>query len=719
MAVETDYSRNPSTGRQDSDYTTNPRVSDGDSSDERDLVEEWQEWIKDAEEDMKQYLPQIKVNRKFAAGKQNLDVNHRDGRVIDVRYRNGVKLVTADILTQYLLTAVGRMAGNDYKSNFLAGPENENADQITKDVNACFGWAWDNEIQGDKRVLQLWRLLVVDGTAALRCRYDRNFGEVIGDVPYKDGQPLLDRAEANKYVAETAAQGGTADIKTLKEGKIVWEVFTADQLLPPPGFDEPDDFPRFALKQPMLVSELKARYGAKANEIESEDLESSGSLTAGLGFSDTEPKKLKKMAMVYSCYVAPCTKYPKGAIFVICQDKKLDEFKEWPYNDQVRGYTSGVHFFRWQVLPGRFMGKAFIENGIGPQMIRNKRFTQIDNIIDKNMPFLFIEEQSLARRKTGAPMEYVEVRPGAPLPQVNQGVAPGAWMLQDVKMHEEAVEKAMGVRGITTGQPPAGISAYSALALLTENDALKLDPIAQDFRMETVNVNWDTVLAMKQWPPQKELLIMGDEDQLQTFLWRSNLIPEKFLMRPPRGGALPRSQASELQKVTDIFTAAMQRQDPRFDMDWYVESLNQGKPQKVPESLSNEQEHKAELENIVIAHTSQAPPPAAYDDDLKHVQIHRAFQTQLQQIVDMHGDQDGSVVAQVQALEGHIQAHMQAAQSKQGGASGQPGQLSPPGALIGNPQQGNRPPAADPNSPQSPNLPNVPPIATPTGTSPQ
>jgi hypothetical protein len=36
-----------------------------------------------------------------------------------------------------------------------------------------------------------------------------------------------------------------------------------------------------------------------------------------------------------------------------------------------------------------------------------------------------VEEQSLARPRTGEPMEVIEVHPGAPLPQVSSGSPSG------------------------------------------------------------------------------------------------------------------------------------------------------------------------------------------------------------------------------------------------------------------------------------------------------
>lgn len=693
------------------DYEKNPANAAGKKpSPDLKALEKWKTRAKEAEDDRKQYLPQVKINRKFAAGKQHLRVNTNDGRVLDKRVDdNGSRLVTADILSQYLLTAVGRLAGTDYKPTFIVSQDNELADGITHQMNAAFGWGWDNEFMGDKQILKLWRYLVVDGTVGIRVRYDKTFGDLVGEVPYLDGKPVLDQA-AQSALFENGPNPNVT-IGPIREGKVIWELLTFENLLPPPGFEDSADFPWEIIVRPVLISDLKERYGKKINldDLEEENIESTGALTAGLGFGDQKDVKLKGRVLVYTGYERPSGKNKNGSVCVWTNrvSEPLEVRDHLPYADHPRGPSTGVHYYRWQALPGRFFGKAFIENGIGPQQVRNKRLTQIDAIIDRNMPRVFIEEQSLSRPKTGEPMEIVEVRPGSPLPQVVAGVPPGAWMLQDVKLQEENVEHALGMRAITTGQAPVGISAYSALALLTENDSLKLDPIAQDFRLEMVEQCWDTMECMRNWPPGKQLLIAGPESRLQAQEFNSNIIPPKYLVKIPRGGALPRSQASELQKINDIWAADRASRMPVLGLDWYVASVNAGKPQALPPNPGDQQAHMAELENVAMLMSGQAAPVHEYDDDAKHVERHRGQQMQVQPLADQA---DPVAMKQAEAFRIHIEQHDQNAAKKGGSpSSGQSAAPAAPFATMGSPQQGQRPPG---QNPAIPNLPNLPPASS-------
>jgi hypothetical protein len=682
VAPKTDYTENPSPSLAGTVYIRGKRYET------KEVLDPWLERKDKAAKHREQFLPQVRINRKFAAGKQHLNVNTRTGRVIDVRERNGIRLVTSDILSQYLMTVIGRMAANDYRPNFLALQGNEMAEQITQHMNDTFGWGWDNEWLAERVMLGVFRLLVTDGTCAVRCRYDRTIGTLLADeVPYKDGVPLVDEQERNAYMDEMVSKGEQAEFGPLREGKVKWELFSFENLLTPPGVEDDANFPWDLIQRPVPVKEVKDRYKI---DVSAQNIESSASLTTGLGFGDEEQTKLEDQCFVYTGYERPNKKHPVGQTVIFTEDALLDVFDNLPYPDHPRGPRTGLHYFRWQAVPGRFPGKGFIENGIGPQQVRNKRLTQIDAIIDRNMPKVYIEEQSLARPQTGEPMEYVEVRPGSPLPQTETGVAPGQWMLQDIKLQDENAERALGMGRTSLGQAPSGVSAYSAMALLTENDALKLDPIAQAIRLEMVELSWDTMEAMRNWPTDKKMLIAGPENQLRAVMWNENQIPVDYLVKQPRGGSIPRSQAAELQKVNDIWTASK----GQLPLSWYKQSLDAGHAQDFPPSVADADAHKAELENIVMSNTLESVPVAPYDNHEKHAEIHRAYQIPLRALADQ-GDE--SAQQQVAVLDQHIEEHLMTAQKN---VAEQP---APEMATM-------NPPMDSPQAAMPPNLPPVPPI---------
>jgi hypothetical protein len=240
------------------------------------------------------------------------------------------------------------------------------------------------------------------------------------------------------------------------------------------------------------------------------------------------------------------------------------------------------------------------------------------------------------------------------------------------------------------------------MALLTENDSLKLDAIAQDFNAEIKELSWDTMEAMRNWPSNKQLEIAGPENRLQAMTFTGNDVPDRYLVRTPRGGALPRSQAAELQKINDVWTAASASGKP-LPLEWYVNSLNAGKMQDIPSSIGDIQLHKAELENIVMVQTGEPVPVSESDDHAKHGESHRAFQIPLRQLADM-GDPEAA--KQNAILEAHIQEHLQIAE----GSLQQTGSGIPPEGPVGPslPPQNLPTGQGMPQVPQAPQLPSLP-----------
>jgi hypothetical protein len=216
------------------------------------------------------------------------------------------------------------------------------------------------------------------------------------------------------------------------------------------------------------------------------------------------------------------------------------------------------------------------------------------------------------------------------------------------------------------------VSAYSAMAMLSENDATKLDPIAQEFRLGIADVCRDTIEAMNAWPPDKQLYIAGPNNELRVQAFdKARAIPPAFLSRPAKGAALPRSQAAEVQKIADLAnyaaTIGIAQQNPGGFMEWYHRSLDAGKVLPLPDIPHFDQQHRAQLENALMAYGAEAPPVTDFDDAQIHVQIHReaemAAQSALvfaQRNADPHGAMQAQ--AEIQALEQHIQQHLQMAQ---------------------------------------------------------
>jgi hypothetical protein len=672
--------------------------------DDQDLLRPWLKRRDDARADRKNYEPQWRKNQAYAAGVQWLIENPNTGEIRSATHDPQTKrlLDTVDVLSQYSQTAIGKLAQGDLRPELLCSYDHDElADEYTEQLNDALAFAWEEECKGDRKLIAVLRCLVELGTCAIRCRYDRTEGNLIADaVPHLDGKPILDKATAYAAMSDPQTRARIS-LRPVREGKIVWEKLAPWNLLPPPGIEDPDEFPWHLIVRPVALTDLLALYGDKAAAVRADRIEDLGGYTVnnlsgprlnqpGLN-QTTSPVvagKLYEHALVYTGYLLPDNDFPAGQMIVFSHDGHLLDAQETlAYQRPPWGPRPGLTYFRWHVLEGRFWGRSFIEPGMSPQRRRNKRSSQYDEIIDRGLPRIWAEEGSFTpSSQGGGPLEVQWVKPGSTVPKTDGGIAPGAWMLQDIQECDADIEKTLGLRGPTLGNAPAGVSAYSAMALLTENDAVKLDPIAQEFKLGICDVVRDTVEAMQQWPANKQLLIAGDGDKLKAVSFQAEkAIPAAYIARPAKGGTLPRSQAAEVQKIADLWNAAtvagVVAQAPEAWIEWYKSSLDAGNALDLPRTdVVSQQLHKAALENIVMARTGNTLPVAPYDDPQVHVQAHRDEQMQLSSMAAL-GDTDAA--AGLSAIEQHVQAHLMQAQENAGQnaplAAGAPGAPAPGG----------------------------------------
>jgi hypothetical protein len=644
-----------------------------------------------AVQDRKRYEIQWMTSQAFAAGKQwAAYIGGRDHRMVLPPLKPGRSRQTSDRLTQYVMTVIGQLGSDDFRPQMLFSHDDAQGEDYADVINKTLEYGWEREWAGDKKVLALLRILAVMGTGAIRCRYDKTQGRKIADVPHENGQPILNPEQGAKYVADKHFYGEDADIRPINEGRVCWDVLSPWNLLPPPGVEFPEDFPWELIVRPVHLDALKQQYGDAAEKVSADSVEamdvlglSDAATTAGDNTQVPSDRagKLEDHALVFTGYEKPSVKYPNGLTVVFTgDDRLLDAYPTLPYPaTSSRSARSGITYFRYWVVPGRFMGRGLIEPGIGPQRLLNKRSSQIDEIIDRGLPKVFIEKGQMPDAPTGVPVELIELEKGGQ-PVVDNGIAVGAWMYEDIRMLDESIQNALGIRDVSLGESPAGQNTYSGLALLRENDATKIDPIAADIKLGLVDVTYDSIEAMRNWPSDKQLMVVGEDDALEVFEFGKVKLPAEYMVKPAKGGTQLRTLGAELQKIQDIWQAGLAV--GRLDLlDWYVSSLEAGKAQELPESPQHEQQHIAALENALLAQ-GQPVPVAPFHDPNVHIPEHRSEQDEWVQMA-AQGDENAAQIAM--NFEQHIQEHLASAQ--QNAAIAPPQSEQPPAAQQPKPSQ--------------------------------
>ena len=628
------------------------------------LASMWRARIQNGMRDRRRYEPQWHINQAFAAGKQWLAWAPRERRLVLPPLPDGRERYTADVLTQYMWTAAGKIMADDFRPELLFRRDDLESEEFAEQANKALSYGWDHEWQGDKVLVELILKVLSFGTAAIRCRFDPTVGPVLAEnVPHRNGKPILDPAEAVQAVAQAAAAGTTLTFKDVR-GKITWEALSPFQLIVPPGIEYEDDFPYEIVVRPRTVDSLKQEYGSRADAVEEEMLSAIDLVgireqpiaDSDLAFSSAGGK-LEGHTLVYTCYQRPTKDRPNGEVVVMAgRDHVLDIRPELPYRSPEGEPRSGLTYFHYWRVPSRFWSKALIEPGIGPQRMLNKRRSQQQEIIDRGLPWVAVEEGTMKAPPQGKPLAIVSMKPGAARPQQMQGIGPGAWMQEDVQSILADLERALGIREISMGSHPQGVSAYAALALMGENDQTKMDPIVQGFKASVRYLVENTLYDVRRyWPPDKQIALAGNDGLLDAITFNASKMPDFFQVEIAKGATRPRSQGAQIQMIYDLFQqgAATGQSLP---LDWLYESLQAGKPEPLPDAPANVHAKKAQVENQEMM-AGQQIGVAYYDPPQVHIPIHRDQQVQAEltghlreaQLIELHIRQHQMVAAMVAA----------------------------------------------------------------------
>src|SRR5262249_20847130 len=141
-----------------------------------------------------------------------------------------------------------------------------------------------------------------------------------------------------------------------------------------------------------------------------------------------------------------------------------------PYVAPNGDYRSGITYFHWWRVTGRFWSRSLVEAIKDEQRTINKRRTQMNEIIDRGLPYTLVQTGSQAKKRTDLPLELIEIDRSEQAPVINQGVGPGSWFYQELEQIRNDLERASGVRIASLGENPSNVQNYSQLALLREAD---------------------------------------------------------------------------------------------------------------------------------------------------------------------------------------------------------------------------------------------------------
>lgn len=645
---------------------------------------EWRDRLQQARIDRRRFEPVWQLCQSFLQNRQWVGWDYHDRRIVQLPNPDDRVRVTVNVLTQYHWTFLGKLTSDDLRPDITFRRDDPISRAYARQARRSFEFGWDEESEGDAITLEALGSLSAFGLGAIRCRPDPAFGDLVGHFPV-DETGRMRVKDGDAYAAENyAGAGGNGfDTAPLHAGRLALDPLNPFNILPPPGIAHERDFPWLIIERPIALSMLEMIYGAKAKQVREESMRAIDMIgvreDSGIADGGTYSGMLKDHARLYTGFEFPTRQNPQGQMAVWAGNVLLDgPDKPLPFTVRGQG-RAGVVFLKYHPVPGRFWPIGVIEPLIGPQKQRNRARSQWIEMKDRaglGRVFAYKGSITSVNKPKGGVFEMVEVLPGHDMPKETQGVAPGEWLQAEVSQNDNDLDRVAGLREVSLGQAPAGVSAYSAFALLAEQDDRRVGPVLKSVRLELGKLAKIYVCGMRTyWLPQKQIDISGEDPDglLDSFLFDSSKLPPEVYVKVGKGAPLPTSQAAEAQKIFDVFDRSISSGQPQ-PIEWLVDSLQAGKMEPLPKKEPQMQLDRADLENSLMAHGTpvQVQP---YDDDEMHVQRHRLVQEALSFVPAMQQI--------VQMVEQHIQDHLASSQAKQqqqqGLANGMQGVTNPGG----------------------------------------
>lgn len=643
----------------------------GESDDQ--ILSTWEERYKQSAEDRRRFEPVWQMCQAFTQGHQWVGWDTHSRRVVDLPNPKDRIRHTVDVITKHVWTQQGKLTSDDLRPDITFRRRDKVGRSYAMHSRLAFEWGWDNEFEADQSYLAASLKRITYGLGFIRARFDPTYGEPTDMVPIDPatGQPVLDEDALGELEATGMLPSGQLPkFHQNHAGRIVWEPGGPFNTLPPPGIEHERFFPWLIIERPMAITELKMMYPVEADGLTEENLRTVDSIgLRSLSNDGTDSMlgnaSLRGHVLYKTGYEMPTAENPLGRKVCWAQNKVLHQADELEF---VVNKTPkiGLVFLKYHTVDGRFWPKGLVQPMIGPQRQKNIARSQMIEVKDRMaMPRIYTHQGALTEEEnlpSGLAAEVIVVKQGMEFPKEQQGMPTNPAFREESDMNDKDLNDVSGVGELSLSQVPSGVSAYSAFALLVEQDDRRIGPIRRTDRNAIAELSRCSLAGMKKhWPMEKHIDVAGEDSEefMDTIVYMAADLPDTIYCKPLASAPLPQSQAAEGQKIFDLFDRGIASGQP-LPLDWLDASLRAGKAQPLPKREMQVQQGLAEIENHLMVH-GQMPSPQPYDNDELHVQIHRAAQ----QAYVLFGGQVPGYENLGMIFEQHIQMHIMSAQQKQ------------------------------------------------------
>lgn len=273
---------------------------------------------------------------------------------------------------------------------------------------------------------------------------------------------------------------------------------------------------------------------------------------------------IKDSAVIKELYIRPTKLHPKGQMIVSAGSLIL-YWGDSPYYDGGPDSWHPYTMFKYEVLPGRFLGKSLVEDLVEPQ----RRINAIDSLIILNRKTM-VAPQRLIPHGCGVPEGYWNGAPGLQIqyrpvgangakPELVQGLPLPAQVYQEREVTKNELTQIARTNEVLQGVRPPGVTTYGGLQLLLEQSYSTLAPTQHRYEkfIEKGETKKLKLIAQRYREPRPEFVnklraMNKDISDVEIVNFIGSDLRGNVSVRIEAGSSVPRSNAAKQQQLTEL-----------------------------------------------------------------------------------------------------------------------------------------------------------------------
>jgi len=400
----------------------------------------------------------------------------------------------------------------------------------------------------------------------------------------------------------------------VKVGDVCIDILTADRVFPERYKTKLCDMDFIEHIEWVHKEKLKADYPSKADKIE----ESSKSQNYTYYDYESYTQYVPENMVMIRCFSHKPTKYlDKGAKIIYC-DSCILEWNDFPYKHGKLPYVENKDI----EVPEEFWGRPFL---INLEQL-SKMYDMVQSSTARNhgttaAPKIYYPEGSIDLKKLNNEFGAVPFKgPTPPIVAQHNYVNRGEFELQD--RLEEKMMRFSGLLEVSQGKVPAGITAYSAIRYLDEQEFQRASNTIAKRKERILNIYRQVIALMAQYytpDDGRTVRILGRNNEYLIKAFKNFDFTKIYDVKLENLSSLATTRSGRIADIIDLNTA--NQKDPVFGKKEIVGLLDLGLNDAFKQETNYAADTARSVLEMIVEGEEQIPEPGKTDDILEWYRI--------------------------------------------------------------------------------------------------